>query len=1052
MKQLTELALKRPLLIVVMFLVLIFFGLFSYNNLNYNLLPKMDFPVITVVTSYRGASPDEIENNVTKRIEDAVSSLEGISKIHSSSMESASIVVVEFKNGIDADKSQTDAQRKISQIAPLLPDGIDAPIINKFSSDDIPVLRLSVTADADGVDLFDIVDQQIKPQLSNIKGVGQVTLIGGNERQIKVRVDKDRLEFYGLSISQVSNLIMAASMSTPAGSVKTLKDEFSIDFDSKYTSAAQLQDLIIMQTPQGSKIYLKDVASVVEGSVEPTKLNHINGLPAIGVQVQKQTDANAVEVSNLTKERIASLTEQYKQIGLEFKIASDQSTYTLKSANEVMKDLMLAILIVSIVMLFFLHSLRNAAFVLVALPASIIPTFIGMYLFGMSLNLMTLMAMSLVVGILVDDSIVILENIMRHMEMGKNRRKATVDGRYEIGWTAISITMVDLVVFLPMSMVSGMIGGVIREFSMTVVFSTFMSLIVCFTLTPLLSSRWGRLPDLSKVGWWSSMNKGFENIINKARDGYTQILKWALSHKKWVFLGTFALMVGAISLPMTGFIGGAFISQGDRGEFIVSLELDPSATLYQTNEVTQKAEKIIMKYPDVITVFSNVGVSTGSEVSSSSSGNASEITVKLTDKLERKLTDIEIGEQIKDEIAQIPGVKVTVAPISMIGGAGRAALQLILKGTDRDSVRVAANQVMDVFKNTAGVVYPKFSTKDPKPQIKVSLDREKMAAFGVRSSDVGMALGISFRGNDQAKYRYRGQEYDIMVENSESNKKSIEDVKNLIFTDDQGNKFTLGQFADIRETMGETVLERNDRLSSITVQGNVQGRSTGTVGGEISDVLEEMHFPAGVTWKFTGEVEDQGDAFKSLLQALLIGVLLVYLIMVALYENAIYPFVVMMAMPLAVVGAFLALALTMNELTIFSMIGMIMLVGLVTKNGILLVDFTNQRKSEGAGLIEAIIDGGRERFRPILMTTIAMILGMMPMALAKGSGAEVKSGMAWVLIGGLTSSLIMTLVVVPCFYYVVDSFLNIFRRKRRKKLKAKVRERQLQAQLVEQLN
>ncbi len=1043
MRKLTELAIKRPLLIVVIFFVLIFFGLFSYNRLNYNLLPKMDFPVISIITTYRGASAQEIENNVTKNIEDAISSMQGIKKITSKSLEGASMVVVQFNNGTDVDKAQTEAQQKINQAMPLLPKDVDVPVINKFSSDDIPVVQMSVTANESDEKLFDLLDQQIKPQLSNIKGVGQVTLIGGNERQINVKVNRDKLDYYGMSIAEVSNVITAASLSTPAGKVETQNSEYAIEFDSKFTNAAQLQNLIIRRTPDGGKVYLRDVASVTDGQTDVDMINHINGLPAIGIQVQKQTDANAVEVSSLVKERIKALTDQYSNIDLSFKIATDQSTYTLASANAVMEDLMLAILIVSIVMLFFLHSLRNAAFVLVALPASIIPTFIGMYVFGMSLNLMTLMAMSLVVGILVDDSIVILENIMRHMEMGKGRRKATVDGRYEIGFTAMAITMVDVVVFLPMSMVSGMIGNIIREFSLTVVFSTLMSLIVCFTLTPLLASRWGKLADLKKKNAWSRMNNWFESQLIKLRDVYTSGLRWSLFHKRWIFLGTLVLFVGSLCLPVFGFIGGAFISQGDQGEFIVNLELDPSASVYKTNEVTRIAENKIMQYPQVVTVFSNVGFS-GDGMMNSNNSNMAQIDVKLTDKGDRTKSDVEIGEEVQDELSQIPGVKVSISPVSIVGGANQAPIQLVVKGSDRTKVRQAADTIMNAVASTAGIVYPEFSTKNPKPQIEVKLNREKMAAFGLNAGTVGAALGTSFRGNDQAKYKYNGNEYDIMVESSDFDKTHVQDVKNLVFTNPQGQQFTLGQFAVIKETMGESILERNDRLPSITVQANVQGRPTGTVGEEIREKVEKLKMPSGVTWGFTGEVEDQGEAFSSLLTALGIGILLVYLIMVALYENAIYPLVVMMAMPLAIIGAFLALALTMNELTVFSIIGIIMLIGLVTKNGILLVDFTNQRKAEGAGLVEALIDAGRERFRPILMTTIAMIVGMMPMALANGAGSEVKSGMAWVIIGGLTSSLIMTLVVVPCVYYVVDSILNFFKGKRRKKMVKKVKARQLE--------
>ncbi len=1042
MKKLTELAIKRPLLIVVIFFVLIFFGIFCYSKLNYNLLPKMDFPVVSIVTTYRGASAQEIENNVTKEIEDAVSSMEGIKKITSKSLEGASMVIVQFQNGTNVDKSQTEAQQKINQAIPLLPDDVDAPVINKFSSDDLPVVRMSVTANESDEKLYDLLDQQIKPQLSNIKGVGQVTLVGGNERQIKVKVDREKLDYYGMSIAEVSNMVTAASLSTPAGKIKTKSSEYAIEFDSKFTSASQLQDLIIRRSADGGKVYLKDVASVMDGQEDVSTINHIDGLPAIGIQVQKQTDANAVEVSSGIKEQIKNLTAQYKDIGLNFKIATDQSTYTLKSANAVMEDLMMAILIVSVVMLFFLHSLRNAAFVLVALPASIIPTFIGMYAFGMSLNLMTLMAMSLVVGILVDDSIVILENINRHMEMGKNKRRATVDGRYEIGYTAMCITLVDVVVFLPMSLVSGMIGNIIREFALTVVFSTLMSLVVCFTLTPLLASRWGKIANLKKNTRWSKMNRWFENGITKLRDFYTSGLRWSLFHKRWVFIVTILLFIGSLCLPIFGFIGGAFVSQGDRGEFILDIELDPSASVYQTNKVTQQAENIILQNPQVVTVFSNVGVS-GDQMSASNSSNMAQIDVQLTDKDERSLSDIEIGENLQEKISEIPGVKATVSPVSIVGGANQAPIQLVVKGSDRSKVRKAADTIMTMVASTPGVVYPDFSTKNPKPEIKVQLNRDKLSAFGLNAATVGTALGTAFRGNDQAKYKYNGNEYDIMVESNDFDKTSMQDVKNLVFSNGQGQQFTLGQFANIKETMGESILERNDRLPSITVEANVQGRPTGTVGDEIAEKVETLNLPQGVSWAFTGEMENQQDAFSSLMAALGIGILLVYLIMTALYDNAIYPLVVMFAMPLAIIGALLALALTMNELTVFTIIGIIMLIGLVTKNGILLVDFTNQRKEEGANLIEALIDAGRERFRPILMTTIAMIAGMLPLALANGAGSEVKSGMAWVIIGGLTSSLIMTLIVVPCVYYVVDSILNFFRKKRRKKMIKKVKERQL---------
>lgn len=1046
MKKLTELAINRPLLITVIFVILILFGAISYNSLNYNLLPKFDAPVVSVITTYRGASAEEIEGTVTKKIEDAISSLEGIDKINSQSLEGASMVIVQLLNGIDVNKAQNDAQRKVDQIRALLPSEIDDPIVNKFSSDDIPVIRMGVTANVDDKTLYDLIDQQIKPQLSNVPGVGQVALVGGNERELKVYLDKGKLESYGLSVAQVANVVNMASLSTPAGKVETNETQFSIKFDAKFRGAEQLRNMVVATSRDGGRVFLKDIADVVDGQKDVSTINHINGLPSIGVQILKQTDANAVEVSDLIKKAIVDMEQQYESIDIKFQIASDQSTYTLQSAHAVMEDLILAVIIVSFVMLMFLHSIRSSLFVLVALPASMIPTFIMMYLFGMSLNLMTLMALSLVVGILVDDSIVILENIMRHMEMGKNKRQATIDGRSEIGFTAMAITLVDVVVFLPMALVSGMIGNILREFALVVVFSTLMSLLVCFTLTPLLASRWGKLVHLSKNTLWGRISLWFEKLLDNMRDGYGSILKWSLGHKRWVFIGVIALFVGSIALVGAGFIGGAFISQGDQGEMVIKLELDPNASVNQTNAIVQQAEAIIMDEPIVTNVFSNIGVSNLGGLGNVSNSNYAEINVKMVDKKERSISADEFGMQLQRKIAQIPGVKVTVSPMDITGNANQAPIMILVKGNDRTKIREAANRIKLEVEATPGTQYVEFSTKNPKPQIDVKLDREKMAIFGLSASEVGAAVGNAFRGNDNAKYTYEGNEYDILVQSDAASKATIDDVRALTFANGQGQTFQLSQFATVTEMLGESVLERMNRLPSITVNSNVQGRPVGTVSQEITERIKKLEaakdWPEGVTWEFGGDVEMMQDSFTSLLAALGLGILLVYLIMVALYENAIYPFVVLFALPLAVIGALAALALTMSELTIFSMIGMIMLMGLVAKNGILLVDFTNQRKAEGAGLVEALMDAGRERFRPILMTTIAMIVGMLPIALATGSGAEVKNGMAWVIIGGLTSSLVLTLVVVPCVYYVVDKLLGRFRGRKRRKLVKQVKARQ----------
>ncbi len=1031
MKKLAELAINRPLLITVIFVSLILFGFISYRSLNYNLLPKFDANVVTVITAYRGASADEIENVVTKKIEDAVSSLEGLDRITSSSQEGASIVTMTLKDGVDVNRALNEAQRKVNQIMATLPQDVTNPVVNKFSTDDMPVLRMSVTAKASPAELYDIVNDQVSPQLANVPGVGQVSLVGGTKREIKVNMNKDKLAAYNLTVSQVATIVNAASLSAPAGKVETQKSEYSIKYDAKMTSTAQLRDLVVKQQDNGGKVYLRDVAEVVDGQQDVSAINHYNGTPSLGVQILKQSDANAVEVSKLVKEKIAAIEKNYASTGMKFSVAADQSVYTLQSADAVMEDLFIAILIVALVMLFFLHSGRSALFVLVALPASMIPTFIFMNMLGMSLNLMTLMALSLVVGILVDDSIVILENIMRHMEMGKDRRTAAIDGRSEIGFTAIAITLVDVVVFVPLTLAGGMIGNILREFALVVVCSTLMSLLVCFTLTPMLAARFGKVQHLNPKTIWGKMNIWFEDLITKMRDGYTNLLQWSLGHKRWILGGTLALFVGAIALMAGGFVGSAFVSASDRGELSIHLELAPQTSVYQTNLTTQRIEKMLFEQPEVTNVFSNIGYSSNG-IATSSNGNIADLTVTLKDKEERTISTDDFGMRMKKLIGEVPGVKVSIVPVGITGNANQADVQIAIKANDRQKVREAASMIRAAVTATPGIQYVKYSTADPKPQVEINLDREKMALLGINASEVGSAVSNAFRGNNQAKFSDKGNEYDIMIQSDEFDKTNINDVRQLRFVNNKGLSFELSQFADINEVMGETALERMDRLSSININASVVGRSVGTVGSEISESIKKLKLPEGVSWQYIGTLENQSKSFGSLLAALGMGILLVYLIMVALYENVVYPFVVLFALPLAMIGAFLALALTMNDMTIFAMIGLIMLMGLVAKNGILLVDFTNQRKAEGAGLVEALIDAGRERFRPILMTTIAMIVGMLPMALSHSAGAEVKAGMAWVIIGGLTSSLLLTLVVVPTMYYLVDKLRARIGRKKKK--------------------
>jgi len=563
-----------------------------------------------------------------------------------------------------------------------------------------------------------------------------------------------------------------------------------------------------------------------------------------------------------------------------------------------------------------------------------------------------------------------------------------------------------------------------------VVFSTLMSLFVSFTVTPMLASRFGKLEHLTKDTLWGRLNLGFEHIIDIIKEGYGNLLTKALHKKRYVLSAVLLLIVGSVMLIGKGFIGAAFIPSSDQGELLINLELAPASSIYQTNMVTQEVEKMIMAQPEVEKVFSSIGFVTGGVVGAGNNSNRAELTVSLVDAKKRSITAEQFGVMMQQKLnAAISGVKITASPTSITGGANQAPIQIAVKGVDLKAVRSVAERYQKLVATVPGTQFVQLSVKDQKPQVEVKLNRERMTLLGLNAGQVGAALQNAFSGNDQSKFKQSGNEYNILIGLDRGDRSNINDVRSLPFTNANGETFVLSQFAEVVDGLGESVLQRTDRLNSITVNSNVAGRPTGTVASDIKAKLAQVKIPEGVSIEYLGDVKNQGDAFASLGLALIVAILLVYLIMVALYESAIYPFVVLFSIPVALVGALLALALAMETLNIFSIIGVIMLLGLVSKNAILIVDFTNQLKDEGRPVEEALIEAGKERLRPILMTTLAMILGMLPIAVATGAGSEIKNGMAWVIIGGLTSSMILTLFVVPSMYLIIERLKNRFSKK-----------------------
>ncbi len=1031
---LTELSIKRPTLIVVLFTVIGILGLFSYQQLQYELLPKMTPPVVTVSILYPGASPGEVETSLTKPVEEAVSAIEKISSITSTSTEGLSVVAIEFSNSANIEKALQDAQRKINEVRDRFPNEAKAPVITRFALDEVPVLRIGATSSLPDAEFYQMLKDDIKPQLASVGGVGQVYLLGGREREIRVNIDLARLQSYGLTVTDVFKEVGKANSDFPTGKIDDSDKQFVVRLSGKFTSLEELKNLVLRTTASGT-VALRDVAEVEDGFKEITTLTRVNGRSAVGIMVMKQSDANTVDVSRLTRAALSKLEKLYSARHLHFDIAQDASTFTLEAVTAVQHDLMLAVLLVALVMLLFLHSLRNSLIVLVSIPTSLVTTFIGMYLFGFSLNLMTLLSLSLVVGVLVDDSIVVLENIYRHLERGEEPRNAALAGRNEIGFTALSITMVDVVVFLPLSLVSGIVGNILREFSVVMVISTLVSLFVSFTLTPLLASRFSTVEKFTGKNPVEKFAVAFERNFQRLRQIYINLLQWSLRNPRKVFFSAILLLFLSFLLPFFGFIGGEFISVSDRGEFAVKLELEPGTPLQETNRLTRSVERRLTSMAEVKKVMVNVGASTEGFFNQSAD-NISEINVRLTPKEERTRSTDTIMQAIRVNLQDIVGLKASINPIGIFGTANETPVAVIISGPLRSQVTRVAEALRDSLKTVSGTADIKLTSQIGSPEMRVIVDREKMGTFGISIADVGAALRTAYAGDEAGKYRDGGDEYDIRVMLDKYYRQDTSTLSEITFRTSQGDMVRLGQFVTFEQDRGYTQLQRKDRNNAVWVKAQVVGRPVGSIGKEIERIMANMKktllMPSTVSYAYESDLKRQGESNSTLLLSFLVAIIFVYLIMVALYDSWIWPMVVMFSIPLAIIGALFALAITGKSLSIFTILGIIMLIGLVGKNAILLVDFINKFREEGMELSEAILEAAKERLRPILMTTLTLIFGLLPIALSQSSGSEWKSGLSVALVGGLFSSMFLTLLVIPVVYVWFDKMQGKFSKLKRK--------------------
>lgn len=1023
----TEISIKRPSLIIVLFSVFALLGVIGFNNLSYELMPDFNQPVVVIRTIYPGAEPNEVETSVSRKIEDALSNLEGVDYLVTKSLPNASVIIANLKYGTDLDQAMQDAQRYIDNIRKDLPKDVLNPVMSKVSPNDLPIMSVSATSNLPATEFYQKMKDDYLPQIQQLKGVAEITILGGEEREVQVKVDKDKLKLYKVSLYQVVEAINRSGIDLPAGNIKTDIESSSVRLVGKFETIDNIRNVQVAMPVPGSPVYVKDVAEVSDAIREISSVSRYNGNNGIGLLIKKQGDANAVDVSRLIRDKFLEIEGSNAEAGVQFVVTDDSTDNTIAAVNSVVVDLILAVILVSLVMLLFLRSLRNSLIVAIAIPTSLVTAFAMMWLLGYTLNLMTLLAMSLVIGVLVDDATVVLENIQRHLDMGKEKRKAAMDGRMEIGFSAVSITLVDVVVFVPILFLQVFVADMLKQFSMVVITTVLTSLLVGFTLTPWLASRIGKKDDLKPNNIFNRFLLWFEHQLDRFIQMYGRQLDWVLSHKL-IFTGVLILLfAGTVGMMRLGIVGKELIATGDQGKFRMALEFDKSTSLQKNNQTSEEIERYILQQPEVATLFSNVGgPSTGIGSLGVGSANKTEFTIQLKPAGEIKgLSTETFMRKLRDDLQNdYPGINFSITALGLVPRT--APIEITFSGSNTEQVMQTARHYQSVIEGIPGADNVRLSVEEGSPELQVIPDKDKMQRLGLTTAYVGLNLRTAFTGNDDATFTENGTEYPVRIWLDEFDRRNYDNVEQLNIINPMGMPVELSQFATIERDNSPSLLERLDRQPAVTLTAEALGRPSGNVADDVVEYVKNNPLPEGIQMTWGSDIKMQNDSFGALGSVLLISFILIYLIMVALYDSYIYPFVALFGIPVAAIGAFLALNLSLSNLSVFSLLGLIMLMGLVTKNSILIVDFTNQMKAGGMHYRDALIQASKGRMRPILMTTLSMAIGMLPIALGTGTAAEWKNGLAWVIIGGLLSSLALTVYLVPMVYYVVDRIKEKF--------------------------
>ena len=1019
-----ESAVRKPISTVLIFVGVMVMGLFSLTNLAVDQYPEIEIPQISVITMYPGANAAEIETNVTRVLEDNLNTVSNLKKLTSKSQDNVSMITVEFEYGSDLDEGANEIRDAVSRVQSMLPDGIEYPTIFKFSSSMMPIMMLAVTAEESYPALNKILDDKLVNVLNRVDGVGAVSVIGAPEREVQVNVDPARLEAYNLTVEQLGSIIAAENVNIPSGTIDIGNNTFNIKADGEFKLSDELRKVVVSNAG-GRTVMLSDVAEIRDTLEKATMDERVNGQLGVRVMFQKQSGANTVNIVREIQSRLPAIQKTLPR-DVKMELIFEGSQEITDAIHSLSETILYAFIFVVLVVMVFLGRWRATLIICMTIPVSLICSFIYLFATGSTINIISLSSLSIAIGMVVDDAIVVLENITTHIERGSNPKEASIYATNEVWLSVIATTLVVVAVFLPLTMVPGMAGILFRELGWIVTIVVCVSTTAALSLTPMMSAFMLKLEGgVHTYKGLGVVYKPIDRALEWLDNAYARSLDWVVHHRR---ITVFSMMsVFVVSLGLLTQVPTEFFPPSDNNRIAATVELEQNISVEYTSRIARQIDSIIYaKYPEVVLVSASAGANSSDNAFAAMQTTGSHIinyNLRLTDVEGRERSIYIISDLLRQDLDSIPDIRqYTVTPGGAMGGmvGGASTVDVKVFGYDMDLTNTVANDLKEKMRALPGVRDVKLSRDDLRPEYNVVFDRDRLSYYGMNSATASQAVRNRIDGLVASKYREDGDEYDIVVRYAEPFRTRVEDVENITLYNAQGRPVKLKEVGEVVEEYAAPMIERENRQRVISVESTLgAGVALGEVVTEVNRLLAGYPTPDGVDLEVGGTVEDQGDAFSDLMTLFVLIVILVYIVMATQFESLKFPFIIMFTIPFAFTGVFLALWITSTPLSLIALIGAIMLVGIVTKNGIVMVDYMNLLIERGSGVFDAVIAGGKSRLRPVLMTSFTTVLGMLPLAIGTGAGSETWQPMGIAVIGGLTFSTILTLFIVPVLYSIL---------------------------------